>query len=118
MAAPGRAVVFVYSPECAFSRDNMWNWIDVVRAADAPVRFYAVSPKEVEEAGGYWAGMSRRVTVVGSDPRTLGAVFRVGSTPATVLVADGRVEATYPGALTPEARRRVLRFVQGGSGGG
>lgn len=118
-AAPGRAVVFVYSPECAYSRDNVWNWIDVVRAApEGAVRFYAVSPKEVEGADGYWAGLARRVTIAASDPGTLVAAFRVTSTPATVLVEDGRVVATYQGALTPAARRRVLSFVQGGPGRG
>jgi hypothetical protein len=118
-AVPGRAVVFVYSPECAYSRDNMWNWIDVVRAApEGAVRFYAVSPKAVEGASGYWAGLARRLTVAVSDPGTLGAAFRVTSTPATVLVEDGRVVVTYQGALTPAARRRVLSFVRGGPGRG
>jgi hypothetical protein len=114
-AAPGRAVVFVYSAECGPSRDNMWNWIDVVRAArDPAVRLYAVAPSTDPAADGYWAGMAARVAVSRADTAELGARLRVGSTPATLLVVDGTVERTYLGPLTPAARRRVLRFVAGG----
>lgn len=113
-AAPGRAVIFVYATECGPSRDNMWNWIDAVRAARGPaVRFYAAAPSSDRGARGYWAGLERRVAASRVEPEALGALLRVSSTPATVLVADGRVERTYLGPLTPAARRAVLRFVAG-----
>jgi hypothetical protein len=117
-AGPGRAVIFVYAAECGPSRDNMWNWIDAVRAARDPgVRFLAVAPSTDSGARGYWAGLADRVAVTRAEPEALGALLRVSSTPATVLVENGRVQRTYLGPLTPAARRAVLRFVAGGSPG-
>lgn len=115
-AGPGRAVVFVYAAGCGPSRDNMWNWIDAVRAARDPgVRFLAVAPSTDSGARDYWAGLASRVTVTRAEPAVLTDLLRVSTTPATVLVEDGRVQRTYLGPLTPAARRSVLRFVAGGS---
>ena len=114
VAGPGRAVVFVYAPECGACNDNMWNWIDAVRGAQSgAVRFYAVGPKRSPASRGYWRGMEGRVEVIESDEKTVFDRFRVTVTPATLLVSDGVVKRTYLGPLTPAARRTVLRFVEG-----
>jgi hypothetical protein len=111
LTAPGRAVVLVYAADCAACADNMWNWVDVVRAADPAVRFYAVGPSDRPAPPEYWAGLDRRVAVAAADRRAVHQALRVDATPSTLLVQDGVVERTYVGLLTPAARRSVLRFV-------
>ena len=112
VAAPGKAGVFVYAPECGACNDNMWNWIDAVRSSrPGAVRFYAVGPKRNPPSRGYWRGMEGKVEVIESDEKAVFDLFRVTVTPATLLVSDGVVQRTYLGPLTPAARRAVLRFV-------
>lgn len=121
-AAPGRAVVFVYGRDCAASRDNLWNWADVLVAARGrAVRFYAAEPARPgapADPRHYWGGMARAVTAAAAPADTLHARFRVSVTPATLLVENGTVVRTYVGPLTPAARRGVLRFVAGAAPGG
>ncbi|HEX2095723.1 MAG TPA: hypothetical protein VHG28_25215 [Longimicrobiaceae bacterium] len=119
IAEPGRAVVFVFSPECGACNDNMWNWVDVVHGArDGSIRFFALGVTPSSEANRYWAGLARRIRVVQADPKRVHEALRVESTPTTLLVRNGVVVRAYVGPLTPLARRHVLEFVGGATGEG
>lgn len=113
MAAPGRAVVFVYSPECGPCNAGMGGWIDLVRHARGRVRLHAAAPMDTPAARAYWGALERHVEVALSDSAALSAALGVRSTPATLLVEDGVVRHEFLGPLTMAARRRIGEFVEG-----
>ncbi len=114
MAAPGRALVFVYAPDCGPCNAGMWSWTELVGAArGGPVRLHAVAPGDAPGARGYWRGLARWVDVAVSDTTTVHRALGVGSTPATLLVEDGVARHELLGPLTPAGRRRVEAFIEG-----
>lgn|GEM_PF-3059143 len=110
----GRALIFVYAPDCGPCNSNMWNWIDVARRARGrPVRLVAVTPDRGGEAARYWAGLRGVVDVVAADTTALRDALHLQVTPATLLLENGVVRRQYVGPLTPAAKRRVIGFIEG-----
>jgi hypothetical protein len=110
-----RAIVFVYLPDCQVCHANMANWIDLVgETRGADVELYAVAAIDDPRALEFWSGLEGHVRVMVAAPREVHGALGVGSTPATVLVQDGRVRGQVLGALTPAGKAGVLRFARGG----
>ncbi|HEX8430347.1 MAG TPA: hypothetical protein VF625_03630 [Longimicrobium sp.] len=110
----GRALIFVYAPDCGPCNSNMWNWIDVARRARGrPVRLVAATPDRSDDAARYWAGLRGVVDVVVADTTALRDALDLQVTPATLLVENGVVRRQYVGPLTPAAKRRVIGFIEG-----
>jgi hypothetical protein len=115
VARAERAVVFVYLPDCQVCHANMANWIDLVaETRGAEVKLYAVAAVDDPRALAYWSGLEGHVRVMAAAPRQVHGALGVGSTPATLLVQDGRVRGQILGALTPAGKAEVLRFARGG----
>ncbi|MCA1792262.1 MAG: hypothetical protein LC667_21170 [Thioalkalivibrio sp.] len=115
IARAERALVFIYSPDCAVCHANMVNWIDLVAdLRDGPVRLYAVAPMDTPAARAYWGSMSRYVRVVTATPATVHRAFVVEGTPTTLLVERGVVRGEIVGALTAAAIAQIRGFAATG----
>ncbi len=109
-----RAVLFVFDPECAPTRANTWNWVDVLGASEGrPVRTLAVTLDGMAGGEAYWRRLGGRVEVVSVDSATMRNRLRVDATPATLLVEDGAVRRVYAGPLNAPAKRDVAAWVRG-----
>jgi hypothetical protein len=111
-----RAVVFVFDPACSPTRANMWNWVDVLGAAEGrPVRALAVTLDGIPGGADYWGSLGGRIEVVSVDSATIRNRLRVDATPATLLVEDGAVRRVYAGPLNALAKREVVAWLDGAS---
>lgn len=115
IARAERAVVFIYSPDCAVCHANMVNWIDLVAdLRDGPVPLYAVAPMDTPAARAYWGSLSQYVRVVTAPPAAVHTGFAVEATPTTLLVERGVVHGEIVGALTGAALAQVRGFAATG----
>ncbi|HEV2736096.1 MAG TPA: hypothetical protein VGV85_14710 [Longimicrobiaceae bacterium] len=107
-----RAVLFVFDPACAPTRGNMWNWVDLLAAADGrPVRALVVTLDGIPGAAEFWRGLHGRVEVAAVDSATMRNRLRVEATPATLLVEDGAVRRVYAGPLNGPAKQEVIDWL-------
>lgn len=107
-----RAVLFVFDPACAPTRGNMWNWADLLGAAEGrPVRTLAVTLDGIPGVTEFWGQLRRRVEVVAVDSATMQDRLRVEATPATLLVEGGAVRRVYAGPLNALAKRDVMEWI-------
>lgn len=111
-----RAIVFIYSPDCAVSHANMSNWVDLVgELRGGGGALYAVAPVQTPAAKAYWGGLARHVRVITAHPKDVHTTFDVDNTPVTLLVRNGVVRARVTGSLTPAAMRQVRAFARTGA---
>lgn len=116
IARSGRAIVFVYSPDCTVCHANMANWIDVVgELRGGPAALYAVAPMDTPPALAYWGELDRHVRIITATPAQVHAALGVSSTPATLLVGQGHVRGEIVGSLTGAARAQVRAFARAGT---
>lgn len=117
LSRAGRAIVFVFSPGCAPSRANMANWTEIVRETrGSGVALFAVGPVSPDSAAAFWGELARHVRVIGMPAQEIDAALGVRSTPATLLVENGRIRAEAAGPLRQAARRRLSAFASRGPG--
>ena len=115
IARAERAIVFIYSPDCAVCHANMANWIDLVgELRGGPVALYAVAPMDTPPARAYWGGLGRHVRVVTATPAEVHTAFGVEATPATLLVERGALRGEVVGSLTAAGLAQVRRFAAAG----
>ncbi|HLL47460.1 MAG TPA: hypothetical protein VK399_12170, partial [Longimicrobiaceae bacterium] len=113
-----RAILFVFDPACAPTRGNMWNWADLLGAAEGrPDRALAVTLEGIPGAADYWGRLAGRVEVVAVDSATMRNRLRVEATPATLLVEGGAVRRVYAGPLNALAKREVMEWLARSPGG-
>jgi hypothetical protein len=114
IAAAERAIVFVFSPECAVSRANTANWTEIVRRArGGGVALFAVGPTSPDSAAAYWGALGRHVRVLTATPEQIDAALGVRATPVTLTVEKGRIRGETPGPLRSAARAELTEFVVG-----
>ena len=107
-----RSVVFVFDPACAPTRGNVWNWVDLLSAAEGRrVRALAVTLDGVPDAASFWRGLEGRMDVMAVDSATMRDRLRVEATPATLLVEGGAVRRVYAGPLNALAKREVKEWI-------
>jgi hypothetical protein len=112
IAVAERAVVFVFSPDCAVSRANTANWTELVRRArGGGVALFAVGPTSPDSAAAYWGALARHVRVLTATPEQIDAVLGVRATPVTLTIEKGRIRTETPGPLRSAARAELMEFV-------
>lgn len=111
--ARGPALVLVFDPTCRPGAANMWNWTELARDLPADARLVALTLEGTAGAAEYWGALGRRVEVLTVDTATMRDKLRVGSTPSTLVVRDGRLLREYVGPLTRAARDEVTAELTG-----
>jgi hypothetical protein len=107
-----RAVLFVFDPACEPTRGNVWNWVDLLGAAEGRrVRALAVTLDGIPGAASFWRGLEGRMEVVAVDSATMQNRLRVESTPATLLVEGGAVRRVYAGPLNALAKQEIQEWL-------
>lgn len=107
-----RAVLFVFDPACSPTRANMWNWVDVLGAAEGkPVRILAVTLDGIPGGVEYWRHLRGPVETASVDSATMQNNLRVEATPATLLVEGGAVRRVYAGPLNVLAKQEVIEWL-------
>jgi hypothetical protein len=106
-----RAVVFVYTGDCAYSNANLWNWIDLLVGAPTGVPIFAVTPDADLDDALFWGGLAGRLRLARVGPEAIVRRLDVYSTPTTLIVESGTVIHQFQGVLSGPSKQRLTAFL-------